>query len=54
MALKFSDTELFNNPINLADVKLISEGKIAVFSHYRIESKVFEKLYNIGMSTFSN
>lgn len=51
MAIKFSDTEVFNNPISFTNAKKIAEGKISVRSPYKISNDTFKELYNLGIST---
>lgn len=52
MALKFSDTELFNTPIYLTDIQSMLGWKSSssVLSPYKISNKDFFDLYNRGMS----
>jgi hypothetical protein len=48
MAVKFSDTELFTNPIKLADIIEIVGRRISVQSSSKITSEEFKMLYNVG------
>ena len=48
MAVKFSDTELFTNPIKLADINKILGRRISVQSSSKIKSEEFKMLYNVG------
>lgn len=46
MAIKFSDTEIFNKPIPFEEVQNILEKRVTLQSPYKISPKEFEKLYN--------
>ncbi|MDB9484919.1 N-acetyltransferase, partial [Dolichospermum circinale CS-537/05] len=50
-AVKFSDTELFTNPIRFADIKTIINRPIQLQSSSKISPEEFTMLYNIGTST---
>ncbi|MEH2373952.1 hypothetical protein [Nostoc sp.] len=50
MAVKFSDTELFKNPIILEDIKKMLGRNISVQSSSKITTENFKILYNIGTS----
>lgn len=49
MAIKFSDTEIFSDPIAFDDIQSILEKKITLQSPYKISSKYFGRLYNKGV-----
>ncbi|MEH2254535.1 hypothetical protein [Nostoc sp.] len=50
MVVKFSDTELFKNPIILEDIKKMLGRNISVQSSSKITTENFKILYNIGTS----
>ncbi len=50
MAIKFSDTQLFNNPVLFQDFEKILGRKIRMQTSAKIAAKEFELLYNIGTS----
>ena len=49
MALRFTDTELFDKPISLSDIRSIARGEganfVALPSPQRIDEQLFERLY---------
>lgn len=51
MAIRFSDTELFEKPIELRKIEQILERKISVRAPYKLTSKDFTMLYNSGTFT---
>jgi len=51
MAVKFSDTELFPNPIKLQDIEQILNHKINIRSSYKLTSREFVLLYSQGTTT---
>ncbi|NER86726.1 MAG: GNAT family N-acetyltransferase [Moorea sp. SIO3A2] len=48
MALRFSNTELFKNPINLAEIKEILGKRVTVQSPLRIDQEQFTMIYREG------
>ena len=49
MAIKFSDTEIFNKPIFFDKIKEVLEKNITLQSPYKITEEQFYKLYNEGI-----
>ncbi|NJL10370.1 MAG: hypothetical protein HC908_09950 [Calothrix sp. SM1_7_51] len=49
MAIKFSDTEMFNTPIYFQDVQKILDNHFTFQSPYKINAKQFYQLYNKGI-----
>lgn len=49
MAIKFSDTEIFNKPIFFEKIKEVLEKNITLQSPYKITEEQFYKLYNEGI-----
>ena len=57
MAIKFSHTQLFSNPVENERIKKIAEDNnhnLQVFSPYRISQELFMKIYIEGMSLENN
>ncbi|MGG6237776.1 GNAT family N-acetyltransferase [Nodosilinea sp. AN01ver1] len=49
MAMKFSDTELFDKPVELGEIENILGRKVAVRAPYKLTSEEFISLYNYGI-----
>lgn len=48
MALRFSNTELFNHPIDLTDIREILNNKTTIQSSIEITDRQFEQIYKMG------
>ncbi|MBD2501367.1 GNAT family N-acetyltransferase [Anabaena azotica] len=48
MAIRFSNTELFNYPIELRQIREVINSKESFQSAYKINSELFIELYNLG------
>jgi hypothetical protein len=51
MAIRFSDTELFNQPIPLKKIKEILEKDVSLQSSVHISKENFAKIYTLGIYT---
>jgi len=50
MAIRFSDTELFNNHISLQEIqRILEQDKLLLASPYKIEENHFMRVYNLGV-----
>jgi hypothetical protein len=51
MAIRFSDTELFNKPIPLKKIKEVLDKKVTMQAAYYISIENFAKIYTLGIHT---